>query len=60
MSFAIANVGEFSRQMDDWKMDQTQDVLVAAKNQMGEVFLMKDDLFRYFSSFSSFIFIFYP
>ena len=46
LSFAIANVGEFSRQMDDWKLDLTQDVLVAAKNEKDEVFLMKDEPFR--------------
>ena len=51
MSFAIANIGEYQRQLDDWKMDQTQDVLVAAKNEKDEVFLMKDDAFRYHHNF---------
>lgn len=46
MSFAIANIGEYQRQLDDWKMDQTQEVLVAAKNKQEEVFLMKDETFR--------------
>ncbi|XP_065060543.1 protein disulfide-isomerase A3-like [Rhopilema esculentum] len=45
ISFAIANKGEYTRQIDDWKLDQTQDVLVAAKNAQGEVFLLKDEPF---------------
>ena len=51
MSFAIANKGEYTRDIDDWKLDQTQDVLVAAKNAQGEVFLLKDEPFRYFLIF---------
>ena len=46
LSFAIANIGEYQRQIDDWKMDPTRDIIVAAKNAKDEVFLMKDETFR--------------
>ena len=46
MSFAIANKAEHSKDFDDWKMDANQDVLVAAKNEKGEVFLLQDEVFR--------------
>lgn len=45
LSFAIANIGEYQRQIDDWKMDPTRDIIVAAKNAKDEVFLMKDETF---------------
>ncbi len=47
VTFAIANKGIYSRNIDDWKLDAKQDVLVAAKNQKGEVFLMQDVEFRF-------------
>ncbi len=46
MSFAIASKGEYARKIDDWKMDVKEEVLVGAKNEKGEIFLMKDDQFR--------------
>jgi len=45
MSFAIANKAEHSKEIDDWKLDANQDVLVAAKNEKGEVFLLQDEVF---------------
>lgn len=43
VTFSIASKGEYSRSFDDWKLDTKQDVLAAAKNEQGEVFLMQDE-----------------
>lgn len=46
MSFAIANKAAFQKEIDDWKLDQSADVLVVAKNAKSETFLLADEPFR--------------
>eukprot|EP00112_Aurelia_sp_Birch-Aquarium-sp1_P016266 Seg3673.1 transcript_id=Seg3673.1/GoldUCD/mRNA.D3Y31 product="Protein disulfide-isomerase A3" protein_id=Seg3673.1/GoldUCD/D3Y31 len=45
MSFAIANKAAFQKEIDDWKLDQSADVLVVAKNVKSETFLLADEPF---------------